>query len=55
MFANLVALISSPVVADEIARHIRGHLPPYSLPREIEFHEAVWRSKEVVSVIRPDH
>jgi acyl-coenzyme A synthetase/AMP-(fatty) acid ligase len=30
-------LIASPAVAEEIAQHVRGHLPPYSLPPEIEF------------------
>lgn len=30
-------LKSSPAVAEEIAQHVRGHLPPYSLPPEIEF------------------
>jgi acetyl-CoA synthetase len=29
--------ISSSDIAEEIAQHVRGHLPPYSLPPEIEF------------------
>ncbi|WP_247411184.1 AMP-binding protein [Bradyrhizobium sp. 23] len=29
--------ISSSDVAEEIAQYVRGHLPPYSLPPEIEF------------------
>jgi acetyl-CoA synthetase len=38
--------ISSSDVAEEIAQHVRGHLPPYSLPPEIEFVAKLPRTSE---------
>jgi acetyl-CoA synthetase len=38
--------LSSSDVAEEIAQHVRGHLPPYSLPPEIEFVAQLLRTSD---------